>query len=566
MPQDRLCGASLEQKQTKNPMTPTSNRLLAIALGAVTALFPCLAAAADAAAPAAKPAATTPIAAATPSAVGPVSPSIPAPGMSTSIGAPQILSLQECLRIAMENNHRRPASRFAVTMAEAQHRQALAGYWPQLSAKGGWLRTSDSPNFVFPASEMYIPAQTVTVPGGTTSVTIPANAFGPGFPPSNVQMPVSFPGQTVNTTAQLFAVPQQNVKLADPENFNISGNMNWLLFDGGMRKGYREQALGGVQAAQAEARRTDLEITDSVVRLYYGALLARELYQVGKDTLARMEVTLELTESMYKSGAGKVNKTDYLDNLEMVETIRSGVAELEKNQALAEAALAYTMGQPWTATIRPADEEVPYRPYSGNLDELVSSAYQFNPDWAKLEAGLRAFNGEVETARSAYYPKLGLTGELHRWWNSYDAGMATAANKEGWSIGMGMEIPIFNGMLTRNKVAEALAKVSKLKEEQFLLKEGIGLQLRSSFVSLAAADKSYEAANKAMVAAQDNRDLTSRAYENELVETEKVIRSQLFESLLTAQCLKARYDLVEIESQISLLVGKEVSDRLIAKP
>jgi hypothetical protein len=40
------------------------------------------------------------------------------------------------------------------------------------------------------------------------------------------------------------------------------------------------------------------------------------------------------------------------------------------------------------------------------------------------------------------------------------------------------------------------------------------------------------------------------------VETEKVIRAQLFESLMTAQYLKARYDQVAIESQISLVVGR----------
>lgn len=333
-----------------------------------------------------------------------------------------------------------------------------------------------------------------------------------------------------------------------------------------MRKGYREQALGAVEAAQAEVRRTDLEITDSVVRMYYGALLARQLRQVGEDTLARMEVTLELTESLYKNGAGKVNKTDYLDNLVMVETIRSMVAELAKNEAAAEAALAYTMGLPWNATVRPAAEEVPYRPFAGNLDELVGTAYEFNPDWAKVEAGLRALDGAVTTARSGYYPKVAFTGELHRWWNSYMAGMATAENKAGWSIGVGLEIPIFDGFLTRNKVAEALARVAKLKEEKMLLREGIGLQLRASFLALDAASKTYQAANRAMVAARENRDLTSRAYQSELVETEKVIRAQLFEALMTAQYLKARYDLVAIESQISLVVGKEIAARVSSKP
>lgn len=480
--------------------------------------------------------------------------------------APQVLSLEDCLRITMEKNHRRPASRFAVAMAEAQHRQALAGYWPQINANVGWTRIDEPPNFVFPASAMYIPPQTVSVPGGSATVTIPANAFGPGFPPVAVQMPVAFPGQEITTQAQLFAVPEQNVKLMDPQSVTASGNMTLLLFDGGMRRGYREQALGGMQAARADLRRTDLELIDSVTRLYYGAVLARQLRQLGADTLARMEVTLELTESMYKNGAGKVNKTDYLDNKVMVETIRSMVAELERNEASAEAALAYTMGLAWNETVRPAAGELPNRPFAGTMDELVASAYEFNPDWAKVEAGLRALQGAAAVERSGYFPKIALTGELHRWWNSYTTGIATKVNRAGWTIGVGAEIPIFNGFLTRNKVAEALARVSKLKEEKVLLKEGIGLQIRNLFLRLESASKAYQAAERAMTAAQENRELTARAYQNELVETEKVIRAQLFEALMSAQYLKTRYDQLAIESELSVVVGKEVVARIAGQP
>lgn len=479
---------------------------------------------------------------------------------------PKILSLEECLRTAMENNRRRPASRFAVAMAEAQHRQALAGYWPQVNAKAGWMRLDEAPNFIFPETMMVIPPQTVSVPAGTAIVTIPAGAFAPGFPPSPIQMPVSFPGQTITSAAQAFAIPAQNTKFLERTTYVASGSLAWLLFDGGMRKGYREQALGAVQAAQAEVRRNDLEITDSVVRLYYGAVLARQLRQVGEDTLSRMEVTLELTESLYKNGAGKVNKTDYLDNQVMVETLRSTVAMLAKNEAAAEAALAYTVGLPWSATVRPSAESLPYQPFAGDLEELVSAAYQFNPDWARLEAGLRALEAGVVTARSGYYPKIALTGKLHRWWNGYTVGLATGTNKAGWTIGAGAEIPIFDGFLTRNKVAEAQARVAKLKEEKLLLREGIGLQLRDLFLALGAAAKAYSASQRAMTAAQENRDLTSRAYQNELIETEKVIRAQLFEALMTAQHLKTRYDHLAIESQVSLIVGREMAAKLGQRP
>jgi outer membrane protein TolC len=493
-------------------------------------------------------------------------PSASAGDAQPSPASPQVLALDDCLRMAMENNRRRPASRFALAVAEAQHRQALSGYWPQVTAKAGWSRLDEAANFLFPAGTMYIPPQTVTVPAGTATVSIPANAFAPGFPPAAIQMPVSFPGQTLTTALQTFPIPEQNIKVVDPQTAAVSGNLTWLLFDGGMRKGYREQARGGIDAARAEQRRTDLEITDSVTRLYFGAVLARQLRQVGEDTLARMEVTLQLTESLYKNGSERVNKTDYLDNQVMVETLRSAVALLEKNEAAAEAALAYTIGLPWDATVRPSDTEVPYRPATGSLAEMVATAYQFNPDWARLEAGLRALEGAAVTARSGYYPKIALTGQLHRWWNGSNSGAATAANKAGWVIGLGAEIPVFNGFLTQNKVAEALARIGKLKEEKVLLREGIGLQIRDLFLGLTAASKAYQSSNRAMVAAQENRELTTRAYQSELIETEKVIRAQIFESLMTAQHLKTRYDHLAIESQIAVAVGREVTRQLGQQP
>jgi outer membrane protein TolC len=474
----------------------------------------------------------------------------------------QVLSLSDCLRIAMEKNHSRPASQFAVAMAEAQHRQALSAYWPQINAKGGLDEMSSSPNFMYPASAMEIPAQSITVPGGTATVTIPANAFGPGFPPVAVQMPVSFPGQTVNTSAQVFPIPAQDIKLMSPLTEAVSGDFKWLLFDGGMRKGLSEQSLGAVHVAKAEARRTDLELTESVIRLYYGAVLARQLHRLGMDTLERMEATLTMTESIYKDGSGTVNKTDYLDNKVMTETVRSLVAPLEANEASAEAALAYTIGLSWKSTVIPRDEEIPFQRFAGNLDELVSTAYEFNPDWAEIDAGLKAFEGERAMAASGYFPKVGLKGELHRMWNSYDGGLSTAQNKSGWSVDLGVEIPIFDGFLTRERVAEARAKINQLKEKKLLLAEGLGIQLRSMFQDLGASEKVVQATEDASTSAADDTELTLRGYQTGLVATEKVIRVQLQEALVTAAHDKAVYDHRVLQARIDLVVGKSVQAEL----
>ena len=478
----------------------------------------------------------------------------------------QTWTLDQCLETALQRNHKRPVSHFAVAMAEAQHRQALAGYWPQVTGKVGYERLSDPLNFVFPASGLQLPAQAVSIPGGTAVVNLPANAFGPGFPPTAIQLPVNFAGQTVTTAAQTYVIPQQNVKVLDRNILAGSVNATWLLYDGGMRKGYREQSGGLVEMMQQEARRTDLEIADSVRRIYWGAVLAKQLRQVGADTLARTEATLQLTETMYKGGAGKVTKADYLDNQVMAETIRAIVADLEKNEVLTQAALANSMGLDWKASARPSAGEIPFEPYAGDMQDLANTAYQFNPDWNKLEAGLRAAEGATATAKSGYFAKLALTGELRRGWNGgYESGIATHQNLNNWTAGVGMEIPLFDGLLTRNRVSEARARVEQIKQTQFLLRDGIGLQIKSLLLGLDAAVKSGQATLRAMKAAEDNRDLNTRAYQNELVDTEKVIRAQLVEALMTAQHLKARYDHIAILSQLNVVVGTEVRDKL-SKP
>ncbi len=444
-------------------------------------------------------------------------------------------SLEECLEKALENNRRRPASRYAVEMAEARHQQALAAYWPQINLKVGYQHLDDDPNFIFPAFSFRVPM------GGTIPVDIPG--FGP--------VPVD-----------KIPIPQQNIKIMDRDSYRASLEGSWLIYDGGMRRGYREQSAGALEMMKQEARRTDLEIVDSVHRLYFGAVMAMQLHQTGRDTLARMEATLNLTEALYKEGSGRVKKTDWLDTLVMVESLRSMVAQLEKNELMAQAALANTMGLPWNASVKPVHREIPFPPFPEKLVTLVDATYRFNPDWASIEAGLRAAEGALITARSGSSPKAAVTAELFRWWNDYDAGLATDRNKEGWRIGIGVEIPLFDGSMTKGKIAEARARVAKIKEEQFLLKDGLALQLRDILLSLAAVEKSHQASREAMEAAKENRILNTRAYQHELVDVDKVIRAQLAEALMTAQHYRARYENIALQSQINLLAGTEFKERL----
>lgn len=454
------------------------------------------------------------------------------------------VSLESCIAIALEKNQQRPASQFAVEMAEAQHQQALSGYWPQVDFVGAYRRTDSRPNFVFSGGSVDLPAS-------TSVINIPPGVLGP----SPISLPVSVPPQSI-------PLPDFDVDLLDEDSVTARLELQWLLFDGGMRKGLREQSSSGLEAAKQAARLTELEIIDRVKRTYFGAVLARQLLELGKDTHMRMQATLNLTESMYKEGSGVVKKTDYLGNKVFVDSIESMVATLESNDIMARAALANYMGLSWRESVVPSDKAIDHNPVELDLEQLVGTAYRFNPNWAQMDAGINAAGGKLRTEKSGYMPRIALVGEVHRYWNSLDSGLATDQNLEGWSAGIGMEIPVFNGYLTRNKIRYAAAKLKQMEAQKILLEEGIGLQVRHLIVNLDATARQFESTRSAMEAAIENRDLNERAYRNSLVETEDVIQAQLIESLMSAKHHMVAYTYVSLLSQLELTIGTEVLNQL----
>ena len=135
-----------------------------------------------------------------------------------------------------------------------------------------------------------------------------------------------------------------------------------------------------------------------------------------------------------------------------------------------------------------------------------------------------------------------------------------------WSIGVGLELPLFNGMRTTNEVREARARLEKLKQQQFLLKEGIALQVKHIFIQLMSTQQQKVSSEAAANSSEENRALNERAYQEELVETKDVIEAQLIESLMKAQYRKALYDHLEARANLDFVVGKQITDTIAATP
>ncbi|MFH1198305.1 MAG: TolC family protein [bacterium] len=434
------------------------------------------------------------------------------------------LSLPECIDLALKNSNYRPAAEYAIQTAESRIEQAQSGHYPQLDAGLLYSRFDQDLNFIMPGMNMTIPQ-------------INLGAITLDLPP--------------------IAVPEQNVKLADKQTITADISLTLPLFTGWKISSYIQQAEAGLEAAKHDLRQAKVNITYETTRLYYAVVLTNKLVEIATEAHERLSTTLEVTKSLYEKGSGKVTKTDYLKNKTIVEAVGSFVFSIKAQNKSALAALVNAMGLDWNTKIALSNNEIQFNHTIQSLEELIGTVYNSSPLWGKVEEGLKAYNSKIDEAKSNYYPQIGLFGTYKRIFNNYDYGMVTLDNKNLWAVGIGMQISLFDGFRTSAKVDEAKANYLKLIEEKELLKKGLALQLQDLYNKLEAAIEREKSLKAAMETSTENRDLTERAYFNDLMEMQDLIQAQITESIMKAQYQYVLYEYVEIEAKIQNVLGKE---------
>jgi len=217
--------------------------------------------------------------------------------------------------------------------------------------------------------------------------------------------------------------------------------------------------------------------------------------------------------------------------------------------------LLMVIGQDMGNPITLADTELTFKPVSVDPKAMLEAAVANNPDIAKVQAALRAAEFGVRAAQSGHIPKVALVGKANKIVNSYDSGIVTPDNKSTWMVGIGIDIPIFEGFRVSNEVAEQKANLRKLQAQLDLLRDGIALQVRSTCHDLIKAQEKQKSTLEAFRSAKENRELNVRAYQEELVETKEVIEAQIMEALISGNYQQVLFEYAETQARLEFLTG-----------
>ena len=252
---------------------------------------------------------------------------------------------------------------------------------------------------------------------------------------------------------------QGNVTTTGTWTYNAGLSVSWDidLFGSLLNAKRGAQAALLQQEAYRQAVRSQLIAT--VANAYYSLLMLDEQVRVSEENVTLWAEQIRSMEAMLK--VGRVNENAVTQSRAQLYGLEASLADMKRQRQEAENALCSILGSVYTEIERGTlDEQTLPQDFSVGIPlELLSN----RPDVYQAEMALASAYYSTNQARSAFYPKLTLSGSAG-WTNSVGQAILNAQLAQ----------PIFNkGQLTSNlRVAKAEEEIAKLSYKQALLDAG----------------------------------------------------------------------------------------------
>ena len=350
---------------------------------------------------------------------------------------------------------------------ESMRREALAPFWPQLSANGYFADQRMAPN-------VYTSA-----------------------------------GTTMARNYQVFDADQTR-------NANVTAM--YPLFSGGRDYyGYRAAARRA-DAGRHMVRATEIDVAMQARLDYLNVLRERENLRVTTELLRDIEERLRVTRETFE--AGRVPRFYVLrDETELANVQQMhAMAQSRLDQSLV--ALKTTLGLDLASAVELIDR-LEYRSVAVSIDEGIREASARQPEILAAAKQREAAEAEVRAAHGNYYPQVSLS-YMYDWgwtrsraWESQAEGTRMRGDgSEGYSAGVVVTLPVFDGFMRENALNTAKSKLERAVQAEGLARQQIAKDVNQAVLMLTAADKSVEASQRGLVQAEEEARVIRERFES----------------------------------------------------
>jgi len=368
------------------------------------------------------------------------------------------LTFDQAVGLALEKSLRVKAASADARTMESMQREALAPFWPQASANGYFVNQRLAPN-------VYTSA-----------------------------------GNTMARNYQVF-----NSDQARDGNFTAM----YSLFSGGRDYYGYKAATRRAEAGREMLRGTEVDVAMQARLDYIATLREMENLRVMADLLRDIDERLRVTREQFD--AGRVPRYYVLrDEAERANVVQMQ-AMIQSRSELALVGLKTTLGIDLVSSVTLTDR-LEYVPTLVSIEEGIREASERQPEVKAAIKQREAGEAEVRAAYGNYFPQVALS-YMYDW--AWTKNRNEPRNSDdGYSVGVVVTLPLFDGFLRENALKTAKSKLERAVQAEGLVRQQIAKDVNQAALMLTAADKGVEASGKGLVQAEEDFRVVRERFES----------------------------------------------------
>ena len=393
---------------------------------------------------------------------------------ATTLHAQELLTLDQCRQLALDNNKRMVAA----------SKQTQAAHYMVKSYKGNFF-----PNFIASGTGLYSTADgTFNIPGGNLPTFLP-DANGQPTPNGGFAY---FPGIDLNYKVR--TVWMGGIQVEQP-----------IFMGGKILAAYRMATLGK-QMAQLNENLTATEVILETDQAYALMVKAQEMNKVAESYHAVLQELMKNVQSAYKHGLK--SKNDVLKVQVKLNESELSIRKAENALRLANMNLCHLIGKPLTETLQISDDfPVIEQALETQINDITA-----RPEYSLLNKQVDMAKQQVKLSRSELLPQVGIRGS-YDYIHGLKVNEQTLFDKGNFSVMLNVTIPLFHFGERINKVRASKAQLEQVRMEQADLNEKMYLELTQAANNLDEAKLQTALADRSLEQADENRRISKGEYE-----------------------------------------------------
>ncbi|HEY6951156.1 MAG TPA: TolC family protein [Bacteroidota bacterium] len=434
---------------------------------------------------------------------------------------PSQLTLEKAVQFALRNNPDVRTSRLEMEKANGRVLEAWGNALPSVDVSSQYVHLIDKPVSYFPDYLIYplykIMDSTAHFPKATGQLILLPGSMSPAF------------------TA------------------GASLNVRQIIFNGAVFVGVGAAHIYSHLASDLfEAKK--IETVAKVKKVYYGALMAREVVGLMESSLRNAEDNLKNVRLLRQQGI--ISEYDELRASVGVENIRPLVIQSENGYDLALDALRNTIGMTNhedlnlvdSLTIQIVDDSV-----AAKAEDIV---LEMNPGLSAVKRQIELNGAVVNAERSSYLPTIAAFGSYQYQAIKNEFNFSTNDFYKSSNIGVSLSLNLFQGLQTYARVEQAQLEEQKSEEQKTALERNLKTGVHSVRSNLQQAAKRLAAQEKTIEMAERGYKIVTARFLSSAATQLEVNDAELALTQAKVNRIQAVYDYLVASADLDQLMGR----------